>query len=71
MELTADRPDGYKYSLVYIVEGKRAIGYDNSEGKGDHCHYDKTERPYKFTTLKKLAEDFYDDVAKFKRGENV
>lgn len=33
-----DKPHGYKYSLVYIVKGKRQIGYDNAEGKGDHRH---------------------------------
>jgi len=33
-----DKPKGYKYSLVYIVEGQRVIGYDNSERKGDHRH---------------------------------
>ena len=27
---TPDKPKGYKYSLVYIVEGKRVIGYGNS-----------------------------------------
>ena len=34
-----DKLHGYKYSLVYIVDGKRVIGYDNAEGKGDHRHY--------------------------------
>jgi predicted transcriptional regulator len=68
---TADRPHGYKYSLVYVVNGERVIGYDNAEGRGDHRHFGKTERSYKFTSLKKLAEDFYDDVEKFKRGESL
>jgi hypothetical protein len=31
---SSDKPHGYKYSLVYIVEGQRVIGYDNSEGQG-------------------------------------
>jgi len=31
---TPDKPDGYKYSLVYIVNGQRVLGYDNAEGKG-------------------------------------
>ncbi len=34
-----DKPHGLKYSLVYIRDGKRIIGYDNAEGKGDHRHY--------------------------------
>jgi len=28
---TPDKPQGYKYSLAYIVAGERVIGYDNSE----------------------------------------
>ncbi len=35
---TKDKPHGYKYSLVYIVDDVRVIGYDNAEGKGDHRH---------------------------------
>lgn len=34
-EATLDKPHGYKYSLVYIVDDVRVIGYDNAEGKGD------------------------------------
>ena len=34
-----DKPHGLKYSLVYIQNGKRIIGFDNAEGKGDHKHY--------------------------------
>jgi len=33
---TEDKPHGYKYSLVYIVDDIRAIGYDNAEEKGNH-----------------------------------
>ena len=29
-------PEGLKYSLVYGRRGKRLIGYDNAEGKGNH-----------------------------------
>ena len=68
-EPTRDRPHGYKYSLVYIVEDKRIIGYDNAEGKGDHRHIRGTEKPYKFSDVWKLTEDFYNDIEKFKRGE--
>jgi len=65
---TPDKPKGYKYSLVYIVEGKRVIGYDNSERKGDHRHYGSREEPYSFTTLRQLADDFLADVKEFKRN---
>ncbi len=66
---TPEKPNGYKYSLVYIVNGIRVIGYDNAEGKGDHRHYLRTERPYRFISLRQLVTDFYDDIEKFKRGE--
>jgi hypothetical protein len=65
---TPDKPKGYKYSLVYIVEGERVIGYDNSERKGDHRHYGSREEPYSFTTLRQLADDFLADVEEFKRN---
>ena len=63
-----DKPHGYKYSLVYIVKGKRVIGYDNSEGKGDHRHYKDSEELYQFKDLKTLARDFYKDIARYKEG---
>ena len=55
---------GLKYRLVYIVNGERVVGFDNERGKGDHCHVDGAERPYRFTTLDQLIEDFIAEVAK-------
>lgn len=55
---------GLKYRLVYIVNGDRVVGFDNERGKGDHCHIDGAERPYRFTTLDQLIEDFIAEVAK-------
>lgn len=68
VQVTPDRPHGYKYSLVYVVQGKRVIGYDNAEGKGDHRHYRDRVEPYKFEGLGKLAEDFYSDVQRYREG---
>jgi len=68
VELTFDKPHGYKYSLVYVVRGKRVIGYDNAEGKGDHRHYESRTETYRFTDLRTLVNDFYGDVEKFKKG---
>ncbi len=68
-EPTRDKPHGYKYSLVYVVEDVRVIGYDNSEGKGDHRHIKNKTEPYGFVNLRKLAHDFYNDIEKYKRGE--
>ena len=55
---TKDKPHGYKYSFAYIVEGERAIGYDNAEGKGDHRHHQSKEYPYSFESLEKVFDDF-------------
>ena len=66
-----DKPHGYKYSLVYIVRGERVIGYDNAEGKGDHRHYGNRELPYSFINLRQLAQDFYHDVERFRRGDEL
>ena len=52
----------YKYRLVYIVAGDRWVGYDNERGKGDHCHADGIEKPYRFVDIVTLIRDFYSDV---------
>jgi hypothetical protein len=67
---TRDKAHGYKYSLVYIVKGKRIIGYDNAEGKGDHRHYYGKEMPYEFSSIKKLFEDFHRDLKEVRKHEN-
>lgn len=65
---TSDKPDGYKYSLVYIVNGQRLIGYDNAEGKGHHVHLADIEKAYKFISLEKVAADFFIDIDNYKRS---
>ena len=50
-EPTEDKPHGYKYSIVYIVDDSRIIGYDNAEGKGDHKHIRERAEPYDFISL--------------------
>ena len=54
---------GYKYRAAYAVKGVRVVGFDNERGKGDHCHVGGVERPYAFTTVEKLVEDFIAAVA--------
>jgi len=46
------------------------IGYDNSEGKGGHRHHGNKEEPYKFKSIDKLFEDFYEDVRRLEEDEN-
>ena len=49
---------GFKYRAVYTVKGIRIVGFDNERGKGDHCHLDGEELPYRFTSVEQLVEDF-------------
>jgi len=59
---------GYKYRLVYIVNGVRVLGYDNERGKGDHRHLDGTQSPYTFTTPTQLLADFRHDVERWRHS---
>jgi hypothetical protein len=52
----------YKYRLVYVVDGKRIVVYDNERGKGDHKHINGIEKPYRFVNPKRLIDDFMKDV---------
>jgi hypothetical protein len=61
-------PEGIKYSLVYIREGKRLVGYDNAEGKGHHKHIGNRETLYPFEEVDRLVEDFLADVEKIRKG---
>ena len=54
---------GYKYSVVYVVDGVRVVGFNNERGKGDLCHLDGTEVPYTFVSVEKLVEAFIAAVA--------
>ncbi len=58
---------GFKYRLVYIVDGKRVIGFDNERGKGDHRHIGDQELPYRFESIERLIEDFIEAVAAWRR----
>jgi hypothetical protein len=62
-----DKPHGFKYSLVYIENGKRIIGYDNSEQKGDHKHIKNHQYEYDFINENKLIDDFYNDVLEVRK----
>lgn len=48
----------FKYRAAYAMNGVRVVGFDNERGKGDHCHVDGREQPYRFTTVEQLVEDF-------------
>lgn len=53
---------GFKYRLVYVVDGVRVVGYDNERGKGDHRHIAGAELPYAFSDVPTLVADFMADV---------
>ena len=66
---SAKNSQGIKYSLVYIKDGKRLMGYDNAEGKGHHRHYRNLEKPYEFKGVNTLIENFYADVEAVRKGQ--
>lgn len=59
----------YKYRLVYVRNGKRLVGFDNERGKGDHCHTDGKERPYRFSGPEQLIEDFIEEVERCRNAD--
>lgn len=67
--VTEHTPYGVKYSLVYIVNGERVVGYDNERGKGDHKHIGGAETPYIFVDIDVLVNDFANDVEEFIRRQ--
>ncbi|HAK89154.1 MAG TPA: hypothetical protein DHV16_02515 [Nitrospiraceae bacterium] len=64
-----DKPFGVKYSIVYIKDGKRLLGYDNAEGKGNHKHYKDIEVPYEFAGIWDLLNNFKKDLKKIRGGD--
>lgn len=66
VEQSKDKPHGFKYTLAFIKDGKRVIGYDNGEHKGDHRHYRDREVKYSFRGIENLIRDFFEDVRRAK-----
>jgi len=60
---------GFQYRAVYSLKGKRIVGFDNERGKGDHCHVGSIERPYVFSSVEQLVEDFIAAVDAARRAE--
>jgi len=67
--VSKDKPQGVRYSLVYVRGGQRIIGYDNDERKGHHRHHEDQEEIYSFRGVDLLIRDFYEDVEMIRRGE--
>jgi hypothetical protein len=58
----------YKYSLVYVVDGRRVVGYDNERGKGDHRHIGDVEESLAFVSIEDLLRLFLVDVETARKG---
>ncbi len=52
----------FKYRLVYVVGGRRLVGFDNERGKGDHRHDGRHESLYSFVDVETLLADFWQAV---------
>jgi hypothetical protein len=64
---SAAKPEGLKYSMVYIdARGRRILGYDNAEGKGHHRHVGDDETPFRFEGLEVLRSNFLDEVSRLR-----
>ena len=57
-------PHAFKDRLALVVDDVCVLRYDNEAGKGDHKHVGAREVPYSFTTLDRLIDDFWADVAR-------
>src|SRR5271156_2070025 len=66
--ISKDHPHGLKYRLHFgDTAGNFFLRYDNEKGKGDHSHIGMKEKPYVFITTEKLLEDFWNDVAAYRK----
>lgn len=56
VEPSEEHPEGIRYSLIYVRNNKRLIGYDNYHGKGHHRHIHDREEAYEFAGKWKVIE---------------
>jgi hypothetical protein len=56
----------FKYRLVFVVNGRCVLRYDNERGEGDHRHTGEEKIPYVFTAPQVLIDDFWNDVDKWR-----
>lgn len=84
IEPDARRPQGIDYSLtLHAPSGKRVLGYDNAHPVGaakpglrkkdgaDHKHTGGIVRPYGYTDAGTLMTDFWTDVERFLKAEDI
>lgn len=61
----------YKYRLAYVVNDECVLRYDNESGKGDHRHVGRSEAVYCFTGIRRLLEDFRNDIERWNRENGI
>mgnify|MGYP001576991938 FL=1 len=66
------QPEGVSYTMAYIRNGERIVGYDNFEGhlfegSSHHKHVLGRILPYEFVDEWKAIEDFYIEIEKAKQ----
>ena len=59
------RDHEYRYSLVYIREGERILGFDKERGKGDHLHHNGEERLCRFVDVDRPIDDFLEPLEEY------
>ena len=67
-----DRPvrgsmHSFKYRLALVADLVCVLRYDNEAGKGDHRHFGRVEKLYKFVDPETLLVDFWNDVEAWRR----
>jgi Family of unknown function (DUF6516) len=55
--------------LVYIISGRRVLGYDNERGKGDHRHIGEREESFVFSSIEELLARFTAEVEAMRKPE--
>lgn len=67
VEKNEQYPEGVKYSLNYISNGKSILRYDNHAGHPHHKHIGDKRKPYEFKDEWQLMSDFEEDLRKLGR----
>ena len=61
---TQEYPEGVRYSLVYVRDGKNLVRYDNYMEHGHHKHIKDKRKDYEFKDEWQLISDFEEDLLK-------
>lgn len=64
IEINRQYPEGIRYSLSYIKDGKTILRYDNHAGHPHHKHFGGKRKSYEFKDEWRLISDFEEDLKK-------